>query len=385
MATVDINGTLIDFPDNLTPEQLQQAVASAAQQVGGQPAPSQGGVMGWLDKNSMPIPQDAGTLNRKTKYLTIPQKLAQEGLSQLADMVPNPEPTGKEGMISKAARMVIPELTMIPKGTLGDLARGAPKVVTETLKEEAPGFVSRGSILTLGATKAAGALARPAKALLRGIGKQGESLSGSVPGSLEAAYKDSSLMFGKGRKAASAAYEAAKAKLPGFQTGGKLKTNARLFNEALKKAEEGTLHPIEALEARKAADALYESKQYAKEPIRQGRKGFDEAVKSVKELGEADKQFKRGIMSESLRNVFPQNKYGGASAFKVGIMTALHALGIPGKAASALLSPIVQGTAATGTGVAARQVIAPLLKGTNAVGLSGVLQERRKKGANNGR
>ena len=36
MATVDINGTLIDFPDDLPTEQLQQAVASAAKQMGGQ-------------------------------------------------------------------------------------------------------------------------------------------------------------------------------------------------------------------------------------------------------------------------------------------------------------------------------------------------------------
>lgn len=33
MPRVDINGKIVDFPDNLTPDQLQQAVASAAQQM----------------------------------------------------------------------------------------------------------------------------------------------------------------------------------------------------------------------------------------------------------------------------------------------------------------------------------------------------------------
>lgn len=40
MATVDVNGTLIDFPDDLSPDQLQAAVASAAAQMGGSAAPA---------------------------------------------------------------------------------------------------------------------------------------------------------------------------------------------------------------------------------------------------------------------------------------------------------------------------------------------------------
>lgn len=37
MATVDINGTLVDFPDELTPDQLQTAVSQAATQLGAAP------------------------------------------------------------------------------------------------------------------------------------------------------------------------------------------------------------------------------------------------------------------------------------------------------------------------------------------------------------
>lgn len=348
MPTIDINGQLIDFPDELTPDQLQNAVSQAAKQMGDQ-QPKQ------------------GLLRRGFDALAVPEQMSRRGLGMIAGMVPKPEPTGNLPL---------------------DVIKGTPGVLADTMAEGAPSFISRGSILTAGAAKAAGALAPAAKAVLRGIGKQGEELSGIAPkaeGALEAAFKDSSLMFAKGKKAAGAMYEAGKAEL---------KEGANLFKgmykpeEILDTAKEylskgGKLEAAEALMARKAVDSLMRSGRYVKDELMAIRNVFDDMAKASSNISGADAVYKRGVQSEALRNVFPQNKYGGASGFKTALATALAQ--IPGGQilTAPLFSPATQGAMATAAGAATRQLLSPLTKAPKAAAaLSAILSEvfnRRKK------
>lgn len=373
MAIVDINGTLVDFPDDLTPDQLNQAVASAAQQMGAtQP---QQGLMGraW---EALKIPEQKAQQLMGFAAQNTPQFSGRNAGNLLANMVPGIG-AGLTPLAQIAGSRLSPASSEPSGNLVQDLVTGAPRVGMEILKDYVPGNVSRGALVTLGASKAAGAAARPVKALLRGIGKQGESLSGSMPGSLEAAYKDASLMFGKGRKAAQETYEAAKAGEK-IQYGEKLSSAKKFFDAAFAKAKAGALGPVEALEARKIADELVDSGSYVADEIMQKRKLFDEVAKRA--FGAADAQFKRALQSESLRNIFPQNKYGGTSAFKLAIMTALKKMGGVGAAASTLLSPIVQGTLATGAGVAARNLIpGPTAAAVGFNALSEAIRRRKEK------
>lgn len=231
--------------------------------------------------------------------------------------------------------------------------------------------------------------------MLRGAFGQLESSSGSMPGSLEAAYKDPSLIFGKGREAAKPLYEAAQDELKntnvwkGQATNGVLEMeqggqnvfkampeNIRIVRRARQMIDAGKkLEPAEALTARKAVDAVKHSKAYSPDFLFKLRSELDAAAKESPNIAKADPLYRRGMTSESLRNVMPQNKYGGASAFKMGIVPALSGLGgfvagHPGAAAGAAvggaaLSPVVQGAGATAMGIGSRtdpRIISALLQ-----------------------
>lgn len=320
--------------------------------------------------------------------LAVPEQKSREGLEMLASYVPNPTPTGNLPM---------------------DVLRGAPKIAADTLAEAAPGFISRGALVTAGAARAAGEVAPLAKLILRGAGNQAEELSGIAPkaaGSLEAAYKDPTLIFSKGKKAAGQFYEAAKDDLKAagdtfratsVSPGGEvtMEKTADIFSglyepkEILAKAVQfvqqgGKLEPAEALKARKAVDVLLRSKSAVPDELYRMRGEFDAMAKTGSSVGRGDEIYKRGVQAQALRNVFPQNKYGGASAFKLGIMTALENMGLPGKAAMLAISPVAQGVAATGAGILARQAFGPVVNSpTLAMALSAALARRR--GSNDAR
>lgn len=276
--------------------------------------------------------------------LDVPRQKSKEGLDMIARAVPSAEPTGN---------------------LVRDLALNTPKIAAETLAEAAPQFVDRTALLTAGTGKLLGLGGKVAKPIMRGAGAQLESLSGALPGSLEAAYKDSKLIFGPGKKAAQEGYELAKA------TGGKVRKalsgigdRKKFVAKALDIAKKGKLTATEALEARKELDKLRRS--VSGEYFRTSRRVLDDIAKEA--YAGADAGYRRALQSESLRNLMPQNKFGGTSAFKMGIMTGLEALGASdsviaktmARLAGASMSPAAQGVAATGAGATARQVLGPL-------------------------
>lgn len=325
-----------------------------------------------------------GLLQRGWDALAVPEQKSREGLQMLAGMVPKPEPTGNLPL---------------------DIIKGTPRIAADTMAEAAPGFVSRLSLLTAGGAKVAGEMAPLAKTVLRSIGTQGEELSGIAPkaaGALEGAYKDPTLIFSKGKKAAGQFYEAAKDeanaakdtyKATSMNGGGVVNMEkapsvlANLYKpeQILDTANEfvkggGKLDPAEALKVRKALDILLKSKQAVPDELYRMREEYDALAKASDNISSGDAAYQRGMKADALRNAFPQNKYGGASAFKLGIMTALENMGLPGKAALLAISPAAQGMAATGAGVMARQVLAPVVNHSSiAMALAAALSRRKEK------
>lgn len=284
-----------------------------------------------------PDQQQKGMIGKAWDALAVPEQMSKQGLNMLAEAYPWREPTGNK---------------------LADVAYNAPGIALQTMAEAAPGFVSRGSILAGGLANGAKAIAPAAKAVAGQAAKGLESLSGleyKTPGVLTEAFKDAGLLFGKGKAAAGKLFE-------GLIDNSKMRpvfSEAMSSDELLKAAREyakdGTLTPSEALVARQTLDASKRSiptnSYYAM------RDAFDSVAKNISQ--EADIAFKRAVKSEALRNIFAINKGGGASIFKLGIG---HLTGL-----NALMSPILQGSVATGAGMATRAV-SPLVQNPEIAG-----------------
>lgn len=297
--------------------------------------------------------------------LAKPEQMSREGLQKLASFIPEGKITGN-----------------MP----ADLARGTPRILANTMAQAAPSFISRGSLLGMGAGKALGAAAPAANALRKGLFSQLESASGSVPQSLEAAYQDPSLMFAKGKEAAGPLYKAAKTEMAGDSIFKGMYRPDQIVDAAKEYLSKGgKLEPTEALMYRKALDKLLSKGSVIKDELIPLREEADAAAKASDKIAMADPMYKRGLQAQSLRNFLPQNKYGGASAFKMGIAPALSGLGgfvggppgaaVGGAMAAGALSPAVQGAGATGLGVANR-AISPLLQNPKIASIIAAVLER---------
>lgn len=297
--------------------------------LGGSPSPSSYPVQ------SSTLPQSPGLISKAWDALAVPQRMANQGLSQLASYVPQPEPTGNLPM---------------------DIVKGTPRIAANTIAEAAPGFISRGALVAGGLAKGLQVGAPLAGAIGRGVAGQLESLSGAMPGSLSSAWNDATTMLSQGKAAAKPFYEAAKAEVgPGeslFAGMYQPKQIVEAANEYLSKG--GKLEPAEALMYRKAIDKLIKSPKYVADELYSMRDNADAMAKASDNIAQADPLYQKGMYGESLRHLMPQNKYGGASAFKAGIMTALANMGTAGRVGLAALSPAAMGTAATVGGLATR-------------------------------
>ena len=279
----------------------------------------------WKNPNQS-IPQKAW------QSLAVPEQTAKKLLGGLASQIPEGKITGNMPM---------------------DIARGTPRILANTVAQAAPGFVSRPAILTAGAVPLAKGLVKGAAPALRWAGETGEEWAGLKPGTLESAYKDPTLMFSRGKKAASPYYQTVQKEIEGSSLLNNTPSNLRLVNNADKMAQAGRLSEGEALEARKAADALKSNKGINKNWLAQKRKAFDAIAKKSTDISQGDIAYKRGALAQDLRSVFPKNVGGRSSPFKVGegMVLAKH-LGPLGKVLGMMMSPMVQGGAATGLGAA---------------------------------
>lgn len=280
------------------------------------------------------LESDDSPIVKAWNALQVPSQMSKRGLSSMASMVPEPEPTGD-----------------LP----ADLAKGFPRIAANTIAEAVPGFIDRTSMLLGGGAKVLQRLRPVGSVIGQGIATEAESATNAVPGSLKAAWNDPTLIFSKGRKAASSAYEAGKAEL---EQGANIFKDMYKPDEIISTAKNylskgGQLEPAEALIYRKALDVVGRSKNVVKDSLFGMRKVADVAAKESPNISEADALFKRGQMAESLRRLIPQNKYGGSSAFKMALMAAL------GPSGAGLLSPVVHGAVATAGGALARVATNP--------------------------
>lgn len=353
------------------------------------------------------LPQKKGMMRRAWEALAVPEQKSREGLAMLNQQVPEFS-GGIPGALAAfpMARIAGPLAPLAlaggastgeklspssrePSGhLLRDVVTGTPKVMSSTMAEAAPGFISRGALLTAGAGKVAQGLAPIAKLVGKGAASQLESLSGAAPGSVEHAAQDATLIFSKGKKAVGQMYEAAKEGASKLTDD--LLEHKEIVNKATELLKKGELAAEDALTARKSVDAMMKSKRFSKDMLLRLREAFADVAKP--KFAEADKAFQRAVHAESLRKIFPQNIYGGTSSFKMAMMTGLNALGRTGKAASVLLSPAAMGTAATLGGLGVRYGVAPLVKSpalaVSAKNAYSALQDalkNRKKGATNAR
>ena len=284
---------------------------------------------GWVPPQDELIPsqpQNKSMLSKIWDGLAVPEQMSRQGLNMLASAVPGREPTGNMAL---------------------DIGLNIPKVAAETLAEGAPGFISRGSILTAGALMGAKLAAPLIKTVGSGVAKGAEAISGleyKTPGVLTAAAKDSSLMLGPGRASANELFANAvdPSKIrPAIAQGLEHKD---IIVEGMKALADGSITPEEALTVRQSLDA-------AKKGMPMGtfiklREAFDQVAKTIS--SQADTAFSRAIQSEALRQPLAVNKLGGTSIGK-------HFLGtMAGVLPSVAMMPWVQGGVATGLGMAAR-------------------------------
>jgi hypothetical protein len=326
-----------------------------------------------------------GLMRRGWDAFKWPEQKSQEGLNMIAKMIPEGKITGNMPM---------------------DLLRGTPRIAANTLAKAAPPMVSRGSLMLGGGLKALKYVPEVGQVMGgmgRGLGRQLESASGIAPqaeGALESAYKDPSIMFGRGKGAVSQMYKSVISKLqpqnaermsqmireeqealqakklastrnyllgktpqiePVSQpsTVGEIKSlkneiqPRRMVIKAEKLADKGVLNPDDALEARKELDPLIRKGKIVKSKGLEMRAKFDRIAKTA--FAEPDSAYQRAMKSEALRNILPQNKYGGASPFKAMLLK------LTGGAAAPLLSPALQGAGSAGLGMAERGIVNPMM------------------------
>lgn len=324
MPNVDINGTVVSFPDDMNPDQLKQAVSSAA---------------GKIPKQSM-LSRGLGS------YMTMMGKEGGYGSNpagKLFSMVQKPFQKAGEATATGIAQKFPNIPPQIPAG-IGTAMQMIPTAATMA-NPEGP---------------AAGMKVQPPEGLLRQL----ESASGGMKGSLSEQFKTPSLMFSKGTGAAKPLYQQATKSLPYDQTIFKGLTKPQeIVDKAVGIVEKGgKLEPQEGFIARKSLDQI--KKKLNSDAFDYYRKTFDQSAKANEDIASADPMHRRGMMAESLRQVMPQNKYGGASAFKMGIVPLLSTLGASvggpvgagagAAAGSAALSPIVQALGVGGMGMAAK-------------------------------
>jgi hypothetical protein len=372
MANVDINGTIVEFPDNLSADQLNSAVAKAAQQMNGAVRP--------------------GLVKRAFETAKIPGQTVEHGYKLMADLVPTPTPRGN--------------LT-------GDVLRGTPSILAQTAIQGVGKGMNEmvlhpANAVGLGLAKPALVIGKGATAVARGLGKLVSRTSGINPESLAAAALDATTVFKPGIQKANQLFGLAKDAVPLRLTelpSGKMKRaalkslmqttqgtgtvanaqNKKVIDKAMLLAKSGQLSPRLALLARQAVDDLYSSKSVSGDFVGNARKIFDAIVKESPHLARASNIRRTAEYSDQLRELFPLTKSGGTGQFRtmvgLGVTAANPILGL---GLSPLFSPMVQGGMAATGGMIGRRALMPLLRRAYPLSAVGnVLKNRLSKREDN--
>lgn len=322
---------------------------------------------------SSPEPKSSPILEKiigKKAYVIAsgPMNTAEKLLNATAEgLTPNPEVTNRPAI---------------------DVMRNAPAIGARSLAKVLPGFVSPESMATAAIAPALGAVGKGARALARPAGRflgtAAEDLAGMVPGALREAFNDAGAIVGPGKKAASPLYEAGKVaaptkravavgldKLEEIRDIAKTATDHRtLFDAATKLEKSNVLDPDIALAARKSMWKI--KKTIPEDRFYEMLTKFNKVIKANPEMAKADKMYQKGLMSESLRSVFPKTAGGKASAWKT-MMAGLS--GVP-----AVFSPAALGATSTTAGLVGRKLLSPLIDAPIKPALTAVALLRSRRG-----
>ncbi len=349
MPNIKVAGKVIEFPDDLSQEELLSQVKQAESQ----------------------LTQKSFMIKKAWETAKIPMKKSAEGIRMVTE--------GVASMLPETGTTQSPALN-----TLIGTPRTAVESVGETTAKVAPEFIDPLALATAGIGKGASFAAKTAKGIkaIKGAEKTGlaitkgiEGLSGAQPGTIVEAVKDPLLIFKKGTKAVQELYESAKkgTKAPKYVKD--LVTHTDVVEQAAKKLKTGTITVREAFDARKAVHALRKSKQFVTEKLDDLYKKFNEVVKTSKKFFKADKAFQKGLKVDSARTLWPRTASGKPSLFKSAAIPI-----IPGSALA--FSPAAQAVVGAGVGLTGRLVGAAFKPGvvpTTAVVLEALKRLKRGK------
>lgn len=281
--------------------------------------------------------------------LRTPERMSREGLTKIAEMTPNPEPTGN------LAR---------------DVVAGTPRIVAETFAETAPSFVSPEAIGMGVAGKLAGPAYRAAKPILQPLakfaGKTGSNLAkvvtGVQPEDTAKLFNKPLTLFAKTKDKASKFYsDAAKragATLKPVTPEEAFEGARRTAMKVLAEASAGRANPARALEGRQAIDEVINAGRKSERvlnKLNELRAKLDRIVKSNPGLAKADQVFADSRVAGKFRRLFPVNKTGTPS-----VLRATGGAFVAGATGNPLLpivqSPLTLGAVTAGAGGLAKGV-----------------------------
>lgn len=331
---------------------------------------------------SYPTPEEVDEVERSFATSNAAAQPKEQGiLSKAYDIADTPEKLLKKGFDYAGKKIGENTPDVVTGNPYVDMTVNAPKILAQSAVETAgkivPGMVSPEALVSGGVLRALKPFAPEIKAVGRFAGNQAENLSGLSyhnKGILSEAAADPSLILSRGTDSARKIYRetsdgasAIRQELLPLKEGDFVDKARQILEGG------GALSPEEALEARKATDSL--RNRFTDAGYNYLRGMFDDIAKS--KFSGADEAFARGSKAEALRNIFPQNKTGGPSIFKIAAGTMLgHGGGFlgggPGAAAvrallAASMSPAAQGIVASGVGATARMASAnPVTTGAAA-------------------
>jgi len=331
MPNIDINGTVVAFPDDLDQATLTDAVKKAASSMGGQATPQ---------SNFEKMKQMASQGNYgKAAWagLGVPEEMSRSGLNQMMDL-------------QNKAQNFAAEKTGLPIGTEPtgnlprDIAANVPRIAGESIAEVAPSFIDRNAILIGmgGMAMKAGGMA--AGKILPKLAPTLEAGSGLQKGTLVEAFKDPGMIADFGSKLkASALYNEIK---EGASVPKHLRTNAKVVSDAMNNMSQGKmLSAPDAFEARKAVNALMKSKNYPIDDLLKTKEGLEAMV--LGSVKEADKLYRRAILGEQMRNYARLNQSGKPGPISGAIISKIPFM-------APLISPVVHGAGVSAAGAASK-------------------------------
>lgn len=253
----------------------------------------------------------------------VPAEKAEEGLQMMADMVPQPEPSGNLPM---------------------DIVKGTPSVLAksglETAAKVAPGFISPVAVIAGGAGKLAGGIAKtaPVQKLAKGVGnlvgKGIEKVTGINPESTAAVFKNPTKLVTAPTKAGvDKAYKASE-----------LNKATETIDDIVESATSG-----DAASLRRAGNILRKvspaDKVKAGQKLLEGRKAIDAQIEGLRQQGLAAKgsgksaiiqklraKYKmRSEINKALDDIAPKHRAADAVASQQAEVDTFRNLTLPGK------------------------------------------------------